>query len=139
MGLSKHSGMVKINANLSMPVSGNGASAPVYHSTVGDRLNCEIILQQNKGVTSASGAIEGRVIMRASGTATSPVDGQYRVHLPEALLDLPMKILRCRYSRHICLTKPKLMLDHQEWMTLRLRLPLAFAKQMLSAYTSIEA
>ena len=92
-GLSDHSGIVKISSGLNMPVIGIGASAPIYYPAVGDRLNCEMILPENTGVASAIGAVVGRVTMRASGTITSPVDGQYRVHLPEALLDFSDEVV----------------------------------------------
>ncbi len=86
-GLLGHSGILKIDAGLNFPVIGLGASAPVYYPAVGERLNCKMVLPENIGVASAIGAVVGRVTMRASGTVSSPNEGQYRVHLPETLLD----------------------------------------------------
>ena len=80
-GLSRHRGLVKLDAGLNLPVVGLGASAPTYYPAVGARLHCEMILPEHAGVANAIGAVVGRVTIRETGTITSPSEGTFRVHL----------------------------------------------------------
>ncbi|MEM9575802.1 MAG: hydantoinase/oxoprolinase family protein [Pseudomonadota bacterium] len=81
-GLSGHSGLMRLDAGLNVPVIGLGASAATYYPAVGTALRGDMILPENAGVANAIGAVVGRVTMRRSGSVTSPGEGKYRVHLP---------------------------------------------------------
>ncbi len=90
MGLGNHSGILRINTGLNIPVVGLGASAQSYYPAVGKCMGCEMILPLDGGVANAIGAVVGRIIMRRSGTITTPSEGRYRVHLesgPEDFID----------------------------------------------------
>ena len=80
-GLAGHRGLLRIDAGLNLPVVGLGASAASYYPAVGERLGTKMILPEHAGVANAIGAVVGRVIMRQSGTVTSPGEGKFRVHL----------------------------------------------------------
>ncbi len=80
-GLGAHRGVLRIDTGLNVPVVGLGASAGSYYPAVGARLGCEMILPADAGVANAIGAVVGRVMMRRSGTVTSPSEGRFRVHL----------------------------------------------------------
>lgn len=80
-GLGGHRGVLRIDTGLNVPVVGLGASAGSYYPAVGARLGCEMILPADAGVANAIGAVVGRVMMRRSGTVTSPSEGRFRVHL----------------------------------------------------------
>lgn len=87
LGLSRHRGILRMDAGLNIPVVGLGASAPTWYPAVGERLGCEMILPKHAGVANAIGAVVGRITMRQSGTVTSPAEGKYRVHLAEGPQD----------------------------------------------------
>ena len=80
-GLSGHSGLLKLEASVAVPVIGLGASASSYYPAVGKALRSEMTLPEDIGVANAIGAVVGRVTMRKAGTVTSPAEGKYRVHL----------------------------------------------------------
>jgi len=80
-GLDHHRGLVRVDLALGVPVVGLGASAPTYYPAVGERLGCEMILPEHAGVANAIGAVVGQVMVRRTGTVTSPSEGRYRVHL----------------------------------------------------------
>lgn len=80
-GLDGHSGVLRIDTGLAVPVVGLGASAASYYPGVGARMGCEMILPRDAGVANAIGAVVGRVTMRRSGTITAPSEGRFRVHL----------------------------------------------------------
>lgn len=80
-GLSKHRGLLALDAALNVDVVGLGASAPSYYPAVGERLHCHMHLSEHAGVANAVGAVVGRVTFRRSGTVTSPSEGKFRVHL----------------------------------------------------------
>jgi N-methylhydantoinase A/oxoprolinase/acetone carboxylase beta subunit len=86
-GLGGHSGLVRLETGLAVPVIGLGASASTYYPAVGHMLGCEMILPEHAGVANAIGAVVGRVTMREAGTVTSPSEGKYRVHLLEGPQD----------------------------------------------------
>ncbi len=86
-GLSGHSGLLRLEAGLNVPVIGLGASAATYYPAVGRALCAKMILPEHAGVANAIGAVVGRVTMRRSGSVTSPGEGKYRVHLPDGPLD----------------------------------------------------
>ncbi len=79
--LDGHRGLLRLDAGLDIPVVGLGASAATYYPAVGKRLGAKMLLPQHAGVANAIGAVVGRVIVRRSGTITSPSEGQYRAHL----------------------------------------------------------
>ncbi len=80
-GMGAHHGVLRIDTGVNVPVVGLGASAGSYYPAVGERLGCEMILPADAGVANAIGAVVGRVMMRRSGTVTSPSEGRFRVHL----------------------------------------------------------
>lgn len=80
-GLGSHRGILAIDVSMNIDVVGLGASAPSYYPAVGERLKCTMLLPQHAGVANAIGAVVGRVIMRRSGSVTSPAEGKFRVHL----------------------------------------------------------
>lgn len=86
-GLKRDTGLVRLETGLRVPVVGLGASAPAYYPAVGALLGCEMVLPTHAGVANAIGAVVGRVTMRESGTVTSPSEGVFRVHGPEAPAD----------------------------------------------------
>ncbi len=79
-GLSRHRGLLRLDAGLNVPVVGLGASAANYYPAVGERLGCQMILPAHAAVANAIGAVVGRVTIRCRGTVTSPAEGRYRVH-----------------------------------------------------------
>ncbi|MGB5864299.1 MAG: hydantoinase/oxoprolinase family protein [Sulfitobacter sp.] len=86
-GLGGHTGLVRLETGLAVPVIGLGASASTYYPAVGKLLGCEMILPEHAGVANAIGAVVGRVAIREAGTVTSPSEGRYRVHLVEGPRD----------------------------------------------------
>jgi len=80
-GLGRHTGLVRLDTGLAVPVVGLGASAATYYPAIGARLGCEMILPEHAAVANAIGAVVGRVTMREAGTITAPSEGKYRVHL----------------------------------------------------------
>ena len=84
-GLKHHRGVVELTARLGVPVIGLGASAPSYYGAVGKVLGCEMILPEHAGVANAIGAVVGQVSQKVTGIVTSPAEGRYIAHLPNAL------------------------------------------------------
>lgn len=82
-GLGNHSGLVRVNAGLGLPVVGLGASAQCYYGNVGGALGCETILPDAGGVANAIGAVVGQVAIHAEGTISSAGEGTFRAHLPD--------------------------------------------------------
>ncbi len=82
-GLDRHSGVVRMQLSLGVPVIGLGASAPSYYGAVGERLGTRMVLPEHAGVANAIGAVAGQVRMQARGTVTSPGPGLFLAHLPE--------------------------------------------------------
>lgn len=102
-GLSRHRGLMALDAALNVDVVGLGASAPSYYPAVGERLHCAMVLPEHAGVANAIGAVVGRLTLRRAGTVTSPSEGLFRVHLedgpqdfsePNAALGLLESVLR---------------------------------------------
>jgi len=84
-GLEHHRGVVELTARLGVPVIGLGASAPSYYGAVGKVLGCEMILPEHAGVANAIGAVVGQVSQKVTGIVTSPAEGRFIAHLPDAL------------------------------------------------------
>jgi N-methylhydantoinase A/oxoprolinase/acetone carboxylase beta subunit len=84
-GLKHHRGVVELTARLGVPVIGLGASAPSYYGAVGKVLGCDMILPEHAGVANAIGAVVGQVSQKVTGIVTSPAEGRYVAHLPDAL------------------------------------------------------
>ncbi|SPH23691.1 Acetophenone carboxylase gamma subunit [Defluviimonas aquaemixtae] len=82
-GLDRHSGVIRIEARLGVPVIGLGASAPSYYGAVGERLGTRMVLPEHAGVANAIGAVVGQIAMHAEGIVTSPGPGLFSAHLPE--------------------------------------------------------
>ncbi|MCU9849937.1 hydantoinase/oxoprolinase family protein [Defluviimonas sp. WL0024] len=82
-GLDGHSGIVKLQASLGVPVIGLGASAPSYYGAVGDRVGTRMVLPEHAGVANAIGAVVGQIAMHAEGIVTSPGPGLFSAHLAE--------------------------------------------------------
>ena len=85
--LAKHSGVLRLEACVNVPVVGLGASAPAYYPAVGKMLGAKMILPEHAGVANAIGAVVGRICMRGSGTVTSPSEGKFRVHFDTGPVD----------------------------------------------------
>ena len=86
-GLQRTPGLVQIQAGLSVPVVGLGASAQMTYPAVGSWLNAETLLPDHGDVANAIGAVTGRIRMTREGMVTSPGEGLYRAHLAEAPQD----------------------------------------------------
>ncbi len=82
-GLDRHSGVVRMQLSLGVPVIGLGASAAAYYGAVGDRLGTRMVLPEHGGVANAIGAVVGQVRMQATGTVTSAGEGSFAVHLTD--------------------------------------------------------
>ncbi len=82
-GLAGHSGILRLKAELALPVIGLGASAPSYYGAVGAVLNARMILPEHAGVANAIGAVVGQSSVHAEGVVTSPGPGLFVAHLPE--------------------------------------------------------
>ena len=112
MGLGNHSGILRINTGLNIPVVGLGASAQSYYPAVGKCMGCEMTLPLDGGVANAIGAIVGRIIMRRSGTITTPSEGRYRVHLesgPEDFIDKVVAFQRLEDGLRVAAKKAALV------------------------------
>lgn len=88
-GLAGHSGLVRLQASLNVPVVGLGASAGKYYPDVGTRLGCQMILPEHGPVANAIGAVVGRIVVRRQGNVTSPSEGRFRAHLSSGPEDFP--------------------------------------------------
>ncbi|WP_439121941.1 hydantoinase/oxoprolinase N-terminal domain-containing protein [Marivita sp.] len=86
-GLRQVPGLVRLTAGLGVPVVGLGASAQTTYPAVGDYLNAEMLLPKHGDVANAIGAVTGRIRMLREGLVSSPSEGLYRAHLPDAPLD----------------------------------------------------
>ena len=82
-GLDHHSGVMRLQMSLGVPVVGLGASAPTYYGAVGTRLGTRMVLPEHAGVANAIGAVVGQVRMQASGSVTSAGEGAFAVHLDD--------------------------------------------------------
>lgn len=82
-----HRGAVQMNASLSLPVIGLGASAPTYYPEVGKALSTKLILPEHAAVANAIGAVVGQIRFRVGATVTSPAEGKFRVHTEEGPVD----------------------------------------------------
>ena len=112
IGLGNHSGILRINTGLNIPVVGLGASAQNYYPAVGKCMGCEMILPLDGGVANAIGAIVGRIIMRRSGTITTTSEGRYRVHLesgPEDFIDKVVAFQRLEDGLRVAAKKAALV------------------------------
>jgi N-methylhydantoinase A/oxoprolinase/acetone carboxylase beta subunit len=85
--LAGHQGLLQIDARLSLPVIGLGASAASYYPAVGKVLNADMRLPEHAEVANAIGAVVGRVTVRKSATVTAPSAGTFRVHLADGPQD----------------------------------------------------
>jgi N-methylhydantoinase A/oxoprolinase/acetone carboxylase beta subunit len=86
-GLRQVPGLVRMTAGLGVPVVGLGASAQVTYPAVGAFLNAEMLLPEHGDVANAIGAVTGRIRMVREGLVSSPSEGLYRAHLPDAPQD----------------------------------------------------
>jgi N-methylhydantoinase A/oxoprolinase/acetone carboxylase beta subunit len=86
-GLRRVPGLVHLRAGLSVPVVGLGASAQTTYPAVGAYLNAEMLLPEHGDVANAIGAVTGRIRMLREGLVSSPSEGLYRAHLPDAPQD----------------------------------------------------
>jgi N-methylhydantoinase A/oxoprolinase/acetone carboxylase beta subunit len=80
-GLAGHTGILRLRAELALPVIGLGASAPSYYGAVGQALNARMILPQHAGVANAIGAVVGQSAVHAEGLVSSPGPGLFVAHL----------------------------------------------------------
>ena len=79
--LNHHSGLLRLDMELNVPVIRLGASASSYYLEVGAGLSCKMILPKYAEVANAVGALVGRVTIRESGSVTAPSARLYRAHL----------------------------------------------------------
>jgi hypothetical protein len=86
-GLRQTPGLVHLTAGLSVPVVGLGASAQTTYPAVGQYLNAEMLLPDHGDVANAIGAVTGRIRMLREGLVSSPSEGLFRAHLPDAPQD----------------------------------------------------
>ncbi|GGB90684.1 hydantoinase [Marivita lacus] len=86
-GLRQVPGLVRLSAGLSVPVVGLGASAQTTYPAVGAYLNAEMLLPEHGDVANAIGAVTGRIRMLREGLVSSPSEGLFRAHLPDAPQD----------------------------------------------------
>ncbi len=86
-GLRRVPGLVHLSAGLSVPVVGLGASAQTTYPAVGAYLNAEMLLPEHGDVANAIGAVTGRIRMLREGLVSSPSEGLFRAHLPDAPQD----------------------------------------------------
>jgi hypothetical protein len=82
-GLAGHTGILRLSAELALPVIGLGASAPSYYGAVGQALNARMILPEHAGVANAIGAVVGQSAVHAEGLVSSPGPGLFVAHLAE--------------------------------------------------------
>ncbi|MBO6886382.1 MAG: hypothetical protein JJ869_22815 [Marivita sp.] len=102
-GLRQTQGLVHLTAGLSVPVVGLGASAQTTYPAVGQYLNAEMLLPDHGDVANAIGAVTGRIRMLREGLVSSPSEGLFRAHLPDAPQDFrdadaAMAMLEARLS-----------------------------------------
>ena len=80
-GLAGHDGILRLRAELALPVIGLGASAPSYYGAVGTALNARMVLPEHAGVANAIGAVVGQSSVHAEGLVSSPGPGLFVAHL----------------------------------------------------------
>ena len=94
--LDQHSGVMRMQMSLGVPVIGLGASAATYYGAVGTRLGARMVLPAHGGVANAIGAVVGQVRMQATGTVTSAGEGSFAVHFvdgPQVFTDRDTALL----------------------------------------------
>ncbi len=79
-GLDRHSGLVKIDVGVAVPLIGLGASAATYYPAVANLLGAELVLSPHAGVANAVGAVVGHVAMTARAAITPLKNGRFRSH-----------------------------------------------------------
>ncbi|MDA8870152.1 hydantoinase/oxoprolinase family protein [Rhizobiaceae bacterium] len=72
-------GLVQVNATLTVPLIGLGASAHLYHPPAAARLGTRAIVPEDAGVANAIGAVVGQVSQRVTRTVSQPVEGRFVV------------------------------------------------------------
>ncbi len=73
--------LVKMQMNLSIPVIGLGASAPIYYPGVTALLGTDAVIPEHAGVANAVGAVVGQVRVTREALITQPEEGRYRAFL----------------------------------------------------------
>lgn len=86
-GLQQAAGLVRLTAGLAVPVVGLGASAQTTYPAVGAYVDADMLLPEHGDVANAIGAVTGRIRMMREGLVSSPSEGVFRAHLPEAPQD----------------------------------------------------
>ena len=104
-GLEGHTGLVRIETGLNIPVVGLGASADHYYPAVGERLNCQMIIPKYASFANAIGAVVGRITMRATGTVTAPNEGVFRLHLEDGPEDFAQEAEAFQRLEHVLRVK----------------------------------
>ena len=82
-GLDRHSGVIKTQLSLGVPIIGLGASAHAYYGPVGRRLGTQMSLPEHADVANAIGAVVGQVAIQETLTISSPSQGSFVAHLPD--------------------------------------------------------
>ncbi len=86
-GLTGFKGLVEFHAKLGVPLIALGASSGTYYPQVGKAMNCETVQCEHADVANAIGAVVGQVMVKRSGTITSPTEGVFRLHVGDVPQD----------------------------------------------------
>jgi N-methylhydantoinase A/oxoprolinase/acetone carboxylase beta subunit len=73
--------------NLKRPLVGIGAPAATYYPEIARRLGTELIVPPHADVCNAVGAVAGGVLQRVEPLISQPIEGRFRVHLPDGVAD----------------------------------------------------
>lgn len=85
--LARGGGAARVDVGLALPLIGLGASAATYYPRIGAALRTGCRVPEHADVANAVGAVAGRVTLERAVRITSPSEGRYRAHLPEAARD----------------------------------------------------
>jgi N-methylhydantoinase A/oxoprolinase/acetone carboxylase beta subunit len=79
--LDRSLNVVRTEFGLGAPLVGLGASAATYYPSVAALLRTSSVVPEHAAVANAVGAVVGRVSLRREVTISSPIHGQFLVHL----------------------------------------------------------
>jgi N-methylhydantoinase A/oxoprolinase/acetone carboxylase beta subunit len=86
-GTAQDSPLVSLDMNLKRPLVGIGAPAATYYPEIARRLGTELIVPPHADVCNAVGAVAGGVLQRVELLISQPIEGRFRVHLPDGVAD----------------------------------------------------
>lgn len=76
-----------LSLTLDRPLVGLGASAPLYHSTLGTVLGTQCLVPPDTDIANALGAVAGQVRVSAEARISRPVEDVFRLNAGETLID----------------------------------------------------